>query len=282
MNADRQRVARMDRRCFERQVGLTFAGAAIWPWAWAAGSAAPLIASIERRILWKGRQTGRTWFHPRACLVPGDRGVPRVFMTLQEITGSDVYGTVHWTVSTDLGQTWREPEPIAAFVCGKITDVREEGVCDVVPQYQPGTGTILALGHNVYYRDGKLTSVAEGRYPVYAVGTPEGRWSGRRKLAWDDPRGTAIYTSGCGERVLLPDGDVLMPFSFGPSGRTHRSVTSLLCAFDGREVARSAPMAGSFTARTIGAQRAGGENRRCWAEFTVSVTFSLPIAMVSK
>jgi hypothetical protein len=52
-------------------------------------------------------------------------------------------------------------------------------------------------------------------------------------LFWDDPEATAIYTCGCGQRITLEDGDVLVPISFGPKGRVARSVCTLRCAFDG-------------------------------------------------
>jgi len=53
--------------------------------------AAPLIASVEKVTLRRGRDgSGPTWFHPRACMIPGAQGAT-VFMTLQQIAGSD-YG----------------------------------------------------------------------------------------------------------------------------------------------------------------------------------------------
>jgi hypothetical protein len=158
-------------------------------------------------------------------------------MTLQEITGSDIYGPVHWTRTTDLGKTWSDPEPIPAFGRSRLEDGLEEGVCDVVPQFHSASGVVLALGHNVYYRAGRLANPQEERFPVYAVQTADGRWSGRKRLRWADPRGSSIYTCGCGERVLMADGSVWAGFSFAPKGRAARSVTSFRCAFDGRELA---------------------------------------------
>ncbi len=199
-------------------------------------AATELIAAIERTVLWNGRRSGKTWFHPRACLIPSDRGMdkPVVFMTLQEITGSDVFGQVHWTRTTDLGQTWHEPEPIPAFARGPAAGSLEEGVCDVVPQFHPPTGVVLAMGHNVYYKGGKLARPQEDRFPVYAIRTADGHWTERKRLRWDDPRGSGIYTCGCGERLLMDNGDVQAAMSFAPKGQASRKVTSFRCAFDGR------------------------------------------------
>jgi hypothetical protein len=108
-------------------------------------------------------------------------------------------------------------------------------VCDVVPEYHAQTDTVLAIGHNVYYdRTGRLAQPQLERYPVYVVRTPDGRFSEAARLQWDDPRGTAIYTCGCAQRVTRPDGRILVPLSFAPKGRAARSVGSVLCAYDGR------------------------------------------------
>ena len=61
----------------------------------------------------------------------------------------------------------------------------------------------------------------------------DGQWGPRRKLAWDDPRGAYIYTNNCGQRVVLPDGDILLAFSFGSTPAQPRSVAGVLCSFDG-------------------------------------------------
>ncbi|UCD51678.1 MAG: exo-alpha-sialidase [Phycisphaerales bacterium] len=192
------------------------------------------VKAIERSILWNGRGGGTTWFHPRACMIPAERG-PVAFMTLQSITGSDVFGPVHWSTSTDLGRTWTDPKRIAALGRHPARHDLTEGVCDVVPEYHARTDTVLAIGHNVYYdRTGRLARPQLERYPVYVVRTPDGHFSGASRLQWDDPRGTAIYTCGCAQRVTLPDGRILVPLSFAPKGQTARSVGSVLCAYDGR------------------------------------------------
>ncbi len=194
-----------------------------------------LVASIDREVVFPGRRGGTTWFHPRPCMVPAEAG-PIALMTLQSIGGSDVFGPVHWTTSGDLGRTWTPPEPIPGLGRRDLGGGWEEGVCDVVPQYHPPTGTVLAVGHNVYYEHGVLARPQRRRWPVYVVRFPDGRWSEPRRLEWDDTRGSSIYTCGCSQRVALDDGDVLVPLSFAPEGRAHRSVTTVRCSFDGRDL----------------------------------------------
>ncbi|UCD29766.1 MAG: exo-alpha-sialidase, partial [Planctomycetota bacterium] len=194
-----------------------------------------LVRSIENKIIWNGRVGGTTWFHPRACMIhSASKSVG--LMTLQSIGGSDYFGPVYWSVTEDLGKTWSEPEPIFSLGRRVLGGDLQEGVCDVVPEYHPKTKVVLAIGHNVYYREGRLARPQLKRYPVYVVRSPEGSWSETRKLEWDDPRATRIYSCGCGQRVTMENGDLLIPLSFGPKEREDRSVSTVLCSFDGRTV----------------------------------------------
>jgi hypothetical protein len=161
---------------------------------------------------------------------------PECLMTLQSISGSDVFGPVHWTTTKDLGRSWTRPEPIPGLGRRSLGAGWEEGTCDVVPEYHPPTRTVLAVGHNVYYRDGVLARPQRRRWPVYVIRTQEGRWSGPRRLEWEDPGAAAIYTCGCSQRVVKGDGDVLVPLSFGAEGQAFRSVTTALCSFDGDDL----------------------------------------------
>lgn len=198
---------------------------------------APLIASISKQTLWRNRDgRSHTWFHPRACMMPDSTGKPVAMMTLQEIGGSDYFGQVHWSTSTDLGKTWSDPEPIAAFGRDPIPDRGDDlkaAVCDVVPQYDPATNSLLALGHVVFYKGDYFARDEQlSRYPVYATRDHEGTWSERKVLQWDDPRGSVIFSNGCGQRVVLPDGDVAMSFTFGSDPVNHM-VAGVRASFDG-------------------------------------------------
>lgn len=223
----------LTRRRFLSLAGLTAAGALTR--SVAADASVDAIASIEKEVVRRGRDgSGPSWFHPRACTLPG-KGGPRVFMTLQTITGSDYYGPVHWMESTDRGKTWTEPQPVPGLGRVPAADGMEEGVCDVVPEYHPPTRSVLAVGHNVFYKAGRLHRPQPRRWPVYSVWR-EGTWSEKRKLEWDDPRGALMYTNGCGQRIVLPNGDVLLMLSC-TAGDHPRSALSALCSYDGRTLA---------------------------------------------
>jgi hypothetical protein len=200
-------------------------------------AAEPLIASISKETLWQNRDgNSRTWFHPRACMMPGAVGKPVALMTLQEIGGSDYFGQVHWSISEDLGKTWSDPQPIDALGRDPVPG-REDGlkaaVCDVTPQYHPQSGAVIALGHVVFYKGDYFARKEQlPRYPVYVTRAKDGTWSERKILQWSDPRGSFIYSNNCGQRIVLPEGDIQMSFTFGPQAE-HRMVAGVRATFDG-------------------------------------------------
>lgn len=204
-----------------------------------AESAGDLIASITKETIWRNRDgAGTTWFHPRACMLPAENGTPVALMNLQEIGGSDYFGQVHWSRSVDLGKTWSDPLPIDSLGRDPVAghEGLKAGVCDVTPQYHPQTETVLALGHVVFYRGPRFARNDQlARYPVYAVRRKDGSWSERRRLQWDDPRGAHIYSNNCGQRVVMPNGDIMMSLTFGPEPN-NRMVAGVRCSFDGQSL----------------------------------------------
>ena len=198
-----------------------------------------LIAAITKQTLWENRDgKGRTWFHPRACAMPDQSGEPMVLMNLQEIGGSDYFGQVHWTVTKDLGRTWSEPKPIAALGRDPVPGHAglKAAVCDVTPQYHPQSDSVIALGHVVFYKGDYFARKEQlPRYPLYVTRSSDGIWSGRKKLEWDDPRGAFIFSNNCGQRHVLPSGDVQMSFTFGPAAE-NRMAAGVQCSFDGSEL----------------------------------------------
>lgn len=195
------------------------------------------IADLSTETIFRNRngESGTTWFHPRACMLPGGTAL----MTLQSIAGSDYFGPVHDTLSADLGKSWSAPAPVAPLGRIPVADHEglEAGVCDVVPEFHPPTDTSLALGHVVFYRGPHFSRKDQlPRYPVYSVRHADGTWGERKNLAWDDPRGAFIYTNNCGQRVVRPeDGDIIMSFTFGADSAA-RSVAGVRCSFDGSDL----------------------------------------------
>lgn len=197
------------------------------------------IESITQQTIWENRDgSGTTWFHPRICMVPSGAKSPLAFMTLQSIGGSDYFGPVQCSSSKDFGGTWSDPQPIDALGRVPVKDHEglQAGVCDVVPQYHPQSRTVLAMGHVVFYRGPRFSRGDQlARYPVYAIRQSDGTWSQRKILEWNDPRGAFIYTNNCGQRIVQPNGDIIMSFTFGPTA-ANRMVTGIRCEYDGEEL----------------------------------------------
>lgn len=203
----------------------------------ATGDDNSLVAEISSEVIFAGRSGGTSWFHPRACRIPTPDGSVTIGMTLQSITGSDVFGQVHWSQSSTAGNDWSRPVPIEGLGRRSIDQGYEEGVCDVVPEFHAATGTVLAIGHNVYYQNQVLARPQRRRLPVYIVRSPAGEWSQPARLEWNDNRAAFIYTCGCAQRLELPDGDVLIPLSFGATSDHARAVTTVRSSFDGKALA---------------------------------------------
>lgn len=232
----------LTRRTFLGRLGAATAGGTLLAAVSGADSARSpeLIARLGHSVLFSGREKldEPGWFHPRACAVPTPDG-PMVFMTMQKASGSDYFHPVCWTTSLDLGKTWSKPTPVPGMGRHSAEKIRKglsEGVCDVVPEIHPATNSVLAMGHNVYYERGRLAKPQGPRWPVYCVRDSAGGWTPLARLAWDDPRGSEIYTCGCSQRVTLADGDLLIAISMTPRGRMDRMVTSFRCGFDGRTI----------------------------------------------
>ncbi len=168
-------------------------------------------------------------------------------MTLQDIKGSDYYSPVRWTASDHKFENWNDLQTVPGFGWEPVDQEINEAVCDVVPEYHAATGTVLAMGINIYYRNGKLyepyTEFFNGdkrclrRYPVYAIMDQNNEWVvKRKKLEFPEFYKCSIYTSNCSQRLTLPDGRIIIPVTFNYFGRHDRSATTLLCNYDGREL----------------------------------------------
>ena len=209
-----------------------------------------LIADISTRVAFSGRRGGTLWFHPRACRLPGspqpdppspDCPLPvrpsPILMTAQEISASDYFHPVHWMVTSDGGDSWSAPTPVPGFGRSPYGGSTEEAVCDVVPEYHPQSGKVLAMGHNVFYRDGGFFKPQPARWPVYNVFDPaRARWGKKRRLEWDGREADRIYTCGCAQRFTFDTGEILIPLSYGDFIREDRRVCTVVAEFDGEKL----------------------------------------------
>ena len=187
--------------------------------------------------------TSCTMFHPKAAFLPDSR----LLMTVQEIHGSDSYGPVLESISADAGRSWSPPEPVPQLGYRSVGEGVVEGVCDVVPDFDPASGCTAALGHNVYYREGRFydtlgswdrskSNPALRRRSVYCVRNPDGVWGERCVF---DPPGLEDCIScccGCGQKVVLGNGEWFFAFYYMRSIEEHTCRVRVFHAkFDGNE-----------------------------------------------
>ena len=206
------------------------------------------MLTIRTCTIWNNRSgAGLTRFMLRASTrAAGDSD--KLLMTLQGISGSDYFHPVSFSTSDDQGTSWSEPQLIPALGRVSAPGGTEEGVCDVIPEYHQQTDTILAMGHTVFYRGGRLFDTMgdwhnEGgglrlqRQPAYVIWTHDHGWSAERKTisfhAFDD---TGIYSCGSSQRITLADGSLIIPFTYGFFGRKDRCVCTLHCHYDGKTI----------------------------------------------
>ncbi len=199
---------------------------------------------IENKIIFRQSPDNEAYFHPTIWLVP-QSGL--LVMTLQTVRGSDFYGPVLSCCSTDKGESWSSPRPIPSLGINPYDNGTVfEGVCDVVPDYHPQTGRLLAIGHNVFYlKEGFLDTLGDfqrkkqqslQRYGVYSVGDLQGNWSERKELRFEGFEKSSSFVCGCTQKLILPDGDMIIPFTFADWGRQDRQCCTFLCGFDGEQI----------------------------------------------
>ena len=202
-----------------------------------------MYLNIDSKTVWSYQALQKAYFHPKTCSLSNDGNT--ILMTLQTINGSDFFGELYFCRSNDSGESWQQlPERVPNMGRIPVCEGIEEGVCDVVPDYHPQTGTVLAIGHNVYYKDGRLyDSLSDWgnengpvlqRHIIYTVRNKKGSWNGiRQYLKYDKFADCSMFSCGCSQKVILPNGNILIPITFGYFDRKDRQVSSLLCSFDG-------------------------------------------------
>lgn len=190
-----------------------------------------------------GQLGGDSFFHPKATLLPGNI----LAMSLQAIRGSDYFGSIQITCSSDNGNCWEKPQEIPTLNRRMIGKGLAEAVCDVVPDYHPQHNKLLAIGHNVYYSHVKFMdtlgffkpeekSIDLRRLSIYSVRDSQGNWSERKNIYFEEFKDHICFVCGCSQKVILPDGKMLIPSVTGRADRRDLSAVCLLCDFDGEEI----------------------------------------------
>lgn len=216
---------------------------------------APVDYDVELTKASSGFDGNSCWVHARAGVVPSaEHGKPpRVVMTTQKLllTGSDVFYALNQLWSDDSGATWSparqidsfarqthngadHPLPTGADIAPELVRKGDETtVCDFVPMWHRKTGTLLGIGHTVWYRDNRVMHLRP-RGTAYAVyNAVEESWSPWKCVKLPDEPRFRCAGAGSQQRFDLPNGDVLLPLYLKDPSATQYGVVVCRCTFDG-------------------------------------------------
>jgi hypothetical protein len=175
------------------------------------------------------------WFHPRACTVPDQPG--HVVMTLQKhLHKSDFYSGIFVMHSYDYGKTWTEPDGRDELAWKPDVDDTIAAVADVTPGWHEATGKVVAIGIKVRYRDGvQVDDRPFSRLAAYTAYDPnDDSWQPWQYIEMPEPEGKFHTVSpGCGQWLVEPNGDILLPFYFSGPVENVNKTTVMRCRFDG-------------------------------------------------
>lgn len=180
------------------------------------------------------------WVHPRVGIVPGagTKGMSRIVMTMNtlDLAGSDVFRGMYAMHTDDMGKNWSEiteQSPLKPRFETIEGDVRPVAVSDFWPAWHGKSGKLLGTGHSVVYTPDWKVTPNRPRDTVYSYYDPKtDQWAAPQKLEMPDPVKFHNAGAGCTQRYDLPDGVILLPIYFNPSG-TNSTVTVVKCKFDG-------------------------------------------------
>ena len=187
---------------------------------------------------------GKSIFHPKAALKTDGK----LLLTFQEILGSDYYGPVKSIESSDNGYSWGS----AAVIPGLGELEKNDGIierhCDTVPDLDPASGRIVAIGHNAFSKkSGFLDTLgyfnaSERRTDLmrrgaYCVQREDGSWGPRHLLEIKEFAQWTSLCCGCTQKIIRNNGEWLIPFGGldDPSRHIDGVVVVGKFEFDGEE-----------------------------------------------
>ena len=187
---------------------------------------------------WDGREC---FVHARMA----SDGADTLLITAQKlnVAGDDCFDRLNVNLSRDGGRTWTDFVPDDGFAPQYRDGVRSV-CCDMTPLWHKKTGKFLVTGHIAQY-DGDsivpIRSSALRRVTPYAVFDPETlKFTPFRTVVMPDPVKYCNCGSGCSQCYELPDGDLLIPVSYGElvNGEMQKSKAAVMrCSFDGETLA---------------------------------------------
>ena len=197
---------------------------------------------VQLDTITSGYDKKTCWVQARGGTVPGAGcdGGPAVVVTMQKLllSGSDVFYALNEMRTDDMGQTWNGPVEHASLGRRAEPGGVEAVICDATPMWHEASGTLLSTGHVARYVGDELMPDPRPRQPAYTVYDERARsWSEWDTVKLPDDEWYFSAGSGSGQRVDLPNGDILLPIYHhavtGDSWTTCYYATVARCSFDG-------------------------------------------------
>ena len=181
---------------------------------------------------------GKCVYHPKIARWPDGR----LLMTFQEYLGSDYYGPVMAVESNDEGFLWKNAQPIPGLGTWELGGGLMERHCDTVPDYDPASGRMVAIGHNAYSKkDGFWDTMGyfnKGerrvdlkRRGAYCVLHEDGTWGPRHLLNPEPFSDWNCLCCGCTQKIISDKGDWLIPFGGLDDPSKHIDSVVVVCRF---------------------------------------------------
>ena len=190
--------------------------------------------SIELTVAHQEFDGTFSWFHPRPCSFPtedGDVGM----ITLQKWfrSASDYFSGLS-VMAAPVGGDWPAPVAKDALSWRDEGNGVTVGICDVTPGWHAPTGKVLAVGHTVRYKNEKLMRDPRPRETGYAAYDPTSdTWSDWDVVDMGDKEKYFSIGNGCGQRLTLSNGDLLIPMYYKSEGESIYTTIVARCRFDG-------------------------------------------------
>ena len=182
------------------------------------------------------------WVQTRAGVFPDGRAI----MTSQPLllNGDDVFYGLSCFFSNDKDKNWTGPFKQPELQRRSTKNDMEIVISDSTPAFHKQSGKMLLTGHTVIYDNDKIMASPCPRHSAYSVFDETTQsWGGFKLLEIPNSDSTFFSCgSGCGQRVDLSDGIILLPVYYmshkqacDPYHNCYKS-TMLRCTFDGQDM----------------------------------------------
>jgi hypothetical protein len=209
----------------------------------------PLIASIQECPLVSGDSHEGLWLGPGMLFKPGN--VPQDFHFFFSVTdrrgGDSIQKGIHFTTpglpkGADSLSQWREewqPRPFPEALLPRTDEAGYRFVPSFHWKYHKASGKCVGIGHLLRHQGKSLSNHLEHLEIVYSVYDPaDGTFS-----PWNSFRikidGRPLPSVAYGQRIELPNGEILLPFSAIKELKGWDSIRwcgTVRCRFDGKEI----------------------------------------------